>query len=332
MNNSTTDTPHILNDKWPPRLKDDGLSLMQLIAHEYILRLIETAEGVLRDSAFHVRLPSNYTADKATHAYAAILAACEEPSKQIFTGGLQIEFPAHTVDHQHRDFQHAQRLINYHVDGKNTMELDQNLFHVGIIGAGMAGLYTAMILKSLDISYEILEASDRIGGRVYTHRFSNAPGDYYDVGAMRFPDTPTMDRTFRLFRQLGIEKKLTDYKTFDAKAPERDHIHPPEDRRKQSQKHGDLITYHLVGNNTPAYFNDNLVNVRPHPPLVSPTRVDLNTPPVVPKAVDEDLAPENFDARVSDEVDPDSFSTTNDGKVYSQYANIFIIPLLIQSR
>eukprot|EP01133_Synstelium_polycarpum_P001203 gene1203-1388_t len=65
---------------------------------------------------------------------------------------------------------------------------------VGIIGAGMAGLYSAMILKDLGIQFEILEASERYGGRAYTHRFSNAPYNYIDFGAMRFPRTPTMDR------------------------------------------------------------------------------------------------------------------------------------------
>ena len=41
-----------------------------------------------------------------------------------------------------------------------------------------------MILDALNIpnlSYEILEGSDRIGGRVYTHHFSNQKHDYYDV-------------------------------------------------------------------------------------------------------------------------------------------------------
>lgn len=48
---------------------------------------------------------------------------------------------------------------------------------VCIIGCGIAGLYTAMLLDSLEIpslSYDILEASDRIGGRVRTHYFSDA--------------------------------------------------------------------------------------------------------------------------------------------------------------
>ncbi|KAH8759451.1 L-amino acid oxidase [Diaporthe sp. PMI_573] len=69
---------------------------------------------------------------------------------------------------------------------------------VGIIGAGAAGLYAAMLLDSLGIDYDIHEGSDRIGGRIFTYRFDqeawdnstpDEPGyyDYYDVGAMRFP-------------------------------------------------------------------------------------------------------------------------------------------------
>lgn len=59
---------------------------------------------------------------------------------------------------------------------------------VGIIGAGAAGLYAAVLLDSLNIDYEILESSERLGGRVFTYRFNQAawdasePGDpdYYD--------------------------------------------------------------------------------------------------------------------------------------------------------
>ena len=50
-----------------------------------------------------------------------------------------------------------------------------------IIGAGAAGLYTAMILESLGISYDLIEASDRVGGRLFTYKgFKNAePYDYF---------------------------------------------------------------------------------------------------------------------------------------------------------
>ncbi|OJA18599.1 hypothetical protein AZE42_06573 [Rhizopogon vesiculosus] len=85
-----------------------------------------------------------------------------------------------------------------------------------IIGAGAAGLYTAMILKELGIPFDILEASDRVGGRMYTHRFSEAPNDYYDVGAMR------SNRAFSLFEELHIP----------------------------------LIPYYINGKNTPMMFNN----------------------------------------------------------------------------
>jgi NADPH-dependent 2,4-dienoyl-CoA reductase/sulfur reductase-like enzyme len=63
-----------------------------------------------------------------------------------------------------------------------------------IVGAGIAGLYIAMILKELGISFDLVEASDRAGGRLYTHRFSEAPHDYYDVGAMRWSEFPMMKK------------------------------------------------------------------------------------------------------------------------------------------
>ena len=56
-----------------------------------------------------------------------------------------------------------------------------------------------------DVQYEILECNgeDRTGGRLYTYNFpplkeldgSKAKDhQYYDVGAMRFPEIPTMKR------------------------------------------------------------------------------------------------------------------------------------------
>jgi monoamine oxidase len=78
---------------------------------------------------------------------------------------------------------------------------------VCIVGAGVAGLYIAMILDSLklpNLTYEILEANERIGGRIYTHYFSERDHDYYDIGAMRFPKIPIMDRTFDLFERTKV--------------------------------------------------------------------------------------------------------------------------------
>lgn len=67
-------------------------------------------------------------------------------------------------------------------------------FSIGIIGAGAAGLFAGMVLERMNahlvksgrepIFYEILEAETPdgghpIGGRLWTHRFSEAENDYY---------------------------------------------------------------------------------------------------------------------------------------------------------
>ncbi|KAL0567568.1 hypothetical protein V5O48_014428 [Marasmius crinis-equi] len=94
-----------------------------------------------------------------------------------------------------------------------------------IIGAGCAGLYAALLLDSLGIPYEILEFNDRIGGRIYTHRFNGSTGldapigdparyDYVDMGAMRYPKIPSMKLVFDLFERLGMVEDglLIEYK------------------------------------------------------------------------------------------------------------------------
>ncbi|GLB43333.1 putative flavin containing amine oxidoreductase [Lyophyllum shimeji] len=85
---------------------------------------------------------------------------------------------------------------------------------VCILGAGVSGLYIAMMLDSLGIKYEIMEGSPRIGGRLYTHNFPTNQGkyQYYDVGAMRYPDTAFMQRTFDLAKnRLGLKDKMLPY-------------------------------------------------------------------------------------------------------------------------
>lgn len=49
---------------------------------------------------------------------------------------------------------------------------------VCIIGAGVAGLYTAMILQSLGIPYVLLEAGRRVGGRLFTYKGFKLAKDY----------------------------------------------------------------------------------------------------------------------------------------------------------
>jgi protoporphyrinogen oxidase len=91
--------------------------------------------------------------------------------------------------------------------------------HIAIVGGGAAGLFTAMIIDYLNentpspgfnCTYDIYEASNPpkelnntgVGGRLFTYEFmDNGSSDcrhkYFDVGAMRFPDSvsnPIMQR------------------------------------------------------------------------------------------------------------------------------------------
>ncbi|KAJ2997806.1 hypothetical protein NUW58_g534 [Xylaria curta] len=65
---------------------------------------------------------------------------------------------------------------------------------VVIVGAGMAGLMTYLILhQSGFTNLTLLEASQRLGGRVHTEYLSGGPFDYsyQEMGPMRFPFTRT---------------------------------------------------------------------------------------------------------------------------------------------
>ncbi|KAI0027421.1 amine oxidase, partial [Vararia minispora EC-137] len=78
-----------------------------------------------------------------------------------------------------------------------------------------------LILDSLRIPFKVIEARERVGGRLYTHTFRNhtgAPYNYFDVGAMRFPEIRAMTRVFHLFRYpplntegFALRKKLKEF-------------------------------------------------------------------------------------------------------------------------
>ncbi|KAK8110119.1 L-amino-acid oxidase [Apiospora kogelbergensis] len=63
---------------------------------------------------------------------------------------------------------------------------------VAIVGGGMSGLMTYLVLSQSGMSnIKILEASQRLGGRVHTEYLSGGPFDYsyQEMGPMRFPKT-----------------------------------------------------------------------------------------------------------------------------------------------
>ena len=75
--------------------------------------------------------------------------------------------------------------------------------HVVVIGGGMAGLVAAYELKRAGHSVTLLEASRRIGGRVWTLREPFTHGLYAEGGAMRIPDAHRL--TWRYIDKFGLE-------------------------------------------------------------------------------------------------------------------------------
>lgn len=71
---------------------------------------------------------------------------------------------------------------------------------VVIVGGGFSGIAAAKKLHEAGVSFLVLEARERLGGRVYTKRFDQ---DYYlDFGGQWIG--PTQDRMYELCHELGV--------------------------------------------------------------------------------------------------------------------------------
>lgn len=83
-----------------------------------------------------------------------------------------------------------------------------------VVGAGLAGLVAASLLKNAGHNVTILEANDRIGGRVYTSRSPFSAGLYFNVGPMRIPDIHSLTleyiKKFRLSTNVFLNRTPMD--------------------------------------------------------------------------------------------------------------------------
>ena len=61
--------------------------------------------------------------------------------------------------------------------------------NVVILGAGISGLVAASELRSAGHNVTVIEASQRVGGRIRTLREPFSPGQYSEAGAMRVPQS-----------------------------------------------------------------------------------------------------------------------------------------------
>uniref|UniRef100_A0A3P9NG00 Amine oxidase n=1 Tax=Poecilia reticulata TaxID=8081 RepID=A0A3P9NG00_POERE len=82
----------------------------------------------------------------------------------------------------------------------------QKSHHVVIVGAGMAGLTAGKLLQDAGHEVTIIEANNRVGGRVETYR-NHQEGWQAEIGAMRIPDFHRIVLTFA--DNLGV--KLRDF-------------------------------------------------------------------------------------------------------------------------
>jgi monoamine oxidase len=75
-----------------------------------------------------------------------------------------------------------------------------NNYDVIVVGAGYSGLSAARLLKEAGKNVLVLEARDRVGGRVHTRHLEN--GQYVDLGAQWIG--PTQNRMYELLKDFGI--------------------------------------------------------------------------------------------------------------------------------
>ncbi|XP_042368701.1 L-amino-acid oxidase-like [Plectropomus leopardus] len=131
--------------------------------------------------------------------------------------------------------------------------------HVVIVGAGMAGLTAAMLLQDAGHKVKILEASDRIGGRVETYR-NEDEGWYAELGAMRIPSFHYI--VHEIAKKLEV--KLNDFIMFDNHTFY--YVNGVRENTSTVQSHPDSLQYKLKdnekGKRADQLLHDALKNVR----------------------------------------------------------------------
>ena len=106
---------------------------------------------------------------------------------------------------------------------------------VVIVGAGMAGLTAADELLRAGHDPLILEAQQRVGGRVYTLREPFAPGLYAEAGAMRIPRAHKL--TLAYVEKFGLETIDFTMNNPDALVPSLRAQAPVPRRRSEAPSH-----------------------------------------------------------------------------------------------
>jgi monoamine oxidase len=88
--------------------------------------------------------------------------------------------------------------------------MSSNPLAIGIVGAGVAGLYAALLLQRAGHSVRIFEGTDRVGGRIHTHYFNDEENQYFEAGAMRIPHSSFQTILFDLIDYLRHSELPSD--------------------------------------------------------------------------------------------------------------------------
>ena len=116
--------------------------------------------------------------------------------------------------------------------------------NVVILGAGIAGLTAGYELKNLGHSVQIIEAQDRVGGRIYTHRFPEDPEKLYgEMGAMRIPASHDYPRYYIAKMGLKLRHFVTAFENDNAFLDLRNNICKIKDGKEMVKKLYDITNW-----------------------------------------------------------------------------------------
>jgi tryptophan 2-monooxygenase len=140
-----------------------------------------------------------------------LAAAASSPTRRALMPALNAR-PANGAEPVHRNDHLIETLYDYagFLQGNSaigSLPPEVKDRKVAIVGAGAAGLCAAYELSKAGADVQLIEATDRIGGRLDARHFPRADGSasptLAEMGAMRFP--PTGQPFFHYLREFGVE-------------------------------------------------------------------------------------------------------------------------------